>query len=193
MPQQIKRQRLRIRRNVKRLRIANPRQWAGRHIPHRISAGFPRGDPHRRQPTEHIRCVVDAYKMKLNVLPGGDMADGVGIFFRQLRQNDHLLRIHSPIGNLDPLHPRRFPVRIRPLGQRAVRQLLRLGPIMPLPIVIPLPIRPAPQARLGENLVFDFPLLPKRDLRLKQVDLFPHPAGTRLPSFSFQFCDAMGR
>ena len=106
MAEQIKRQRFGVRRHVKRLGIAHARQRARRHVPNRIPARLARRDPHRRQPAKHIRRVLDADEMQLDVLPGRDMADGIGIFLRQFRQHDHLLRIHTAIRNLDPLHPR---------------------------------------------------------------------------------------
>jgi len=109
--------------------------------------------------------------MQLNILPGGDVADGVGIFLRQLRQHDHLLRVQSAKRDLDPLHARRIPERIRPLGERRIRNLLRLNPVMPLAVIIPLPIRPPAKPGLGKHLLLNLILLAKRDLRFKEVDL----------------------
>ena len=109
--------------------------------------------------------------MKLNVLPRRDVADAVGIFFGQLGQHDHLLGVQAAERNLDALHARRIPVRVRPFRQRRIQKLLRRQAVVALAIVIPLPIRAAAEARFGEDFLVDLALLAQRDLSFKRIDL----------------------
>src|SRR5690606_31117079 len=84
----------------------------------------------------------------------------------------HLLRGHAPVGDLDALHARRVPKRVRALeqlvrvGQRPVRR-----PVMPLAVVVALAIDAPAQARLGEKLVVHLALFLELDGGLEGVDL----------------------
>ena len=118
MPEQIKCQGLRIRRNIKRFSITNTGQGAGRDVADRVATGFARGDSHRRQPAENIGRILNIDKVKLDILPGRNVADGIRIFLSQFRQRNHLLRIHTAIWEFDALHPRRFPECVRTFCQR---------------------------------------------------------------------------
>ena len=51
-----------------------------------------------------IRCVFEINEVELDVLASRDVADPVGIFFRQVREANHLLGAEDSQGNLDPLH-----------------------------------------------------------------------------------------
>ena len=65
--------------------------------------------------------VLDVHEVKLDVLPGGDVADAVGIFLGQVGQHAHLLGIERAERDLDPLHAGGVPERLGALGQRAGR------------------------------------------------------------------------
>ncbi len=114
-------------------------------------------------------------KVELDVLPRCDVADRVGVFFRQLGQHHHLLGVHPAKRNLDALHARGVPVRLRSFGERGVRELLRVEPVVAKPVVVALPVRAAAQSRFRENLFVDASGLAQGDLRVELVDLrLPH-------------------
>src|SRR5207244_3675528 len=75
---------------------------------------------------------------------------------------------------------------------RAGGQRLRVDSIMPLPIVIPLPIRPAAEARLGEHFLIDLPRLAQPDLGLELVDLLA-PFRRHVPGELFFPCERRHR
>src|SRR5262249_13949236 len=63
--------------------------------------------------------------------------------------------------------------RVGSLQQPARRVFERAGAdaVVALAVVVPLSVRATPQTGLGEDLVFDFPLLLQLDLGLEDVDL----------------------
>src|SRR2546429_76032 len=79
---------------------------------------------------EEFRHIVDVHEVELDVLPGGDVADVVGILPRQLGQRDHLLGVQPAVRDLDALHARRVPEGVGALGERRVGELLRLGAVV---------------------------------------------------------------
>ena len=93
------------------------------------------------------------------------------------------LAFKSAAGNLDALHPRRVPHRIRALGQlaRGIGHLLNFLPVVPLAVVVTLAVGSAAKPRLGEQALVELALLAQRDFRLEDVDFarqsFRHLAG----------------
>lgn len=57
--------------------------------------------------------------MKLEVLPRRDVDNSVRVFFGEIRHRLKLLGVESATGNLDALHSRGIPQRIRAFGQIA--------------------------------------------------------------------------
>ena len=106
----------------------------------------------------------------------------------QVGQHLQLGGVQAAERNLDALHARRIPQRVRTLGVRrtdncSVRVVCAVGP---LAVVIPLAVGAAPQPRLGENPVFDLALLLERDLVFEDVDLgAPDDSGIWSPSRAF--------
>ena len=111
------------------------------------------------------------HEVELNVLPRGDVADVVGILFRQCREHHHLLRIEPAEGDLDPLHPRRVEKCLGALGQAGVGEALGGDAVVTLAVVVALAVGAAAQACLGEDFLVDLPGLAQDDLRLELVDL----------------------
>ena len=172
MAKQEARQRLGIRRHVKRLRSTDPRDRAGSHVADGVAARFAGRDPDRRQPAHAGRGVLDVDEMQLKVLPGGDVQNTIGIFFGNIRQDLQLFGGDAAKRNLDALHPRRIPRGVRPFGQPGVRigQPLRLETVEPLGVIVPLAIRPAAQARFCEKFLVDLAQFAQFHLRLKNIN-----------------------
>ncbi len=109
--------------------------------------------------------------VKLNILPGGDVADRVGIFLGQIAQHAHLLGIHPAKWQLDAKHARRVPVRFRPFGQRGIGERLLGDAIMAMAVIVALAIGSATKALLGKDAVFDLTLLAQVHLGFKIIDI----------------------
>ena len=171
--QQEIRHRLRIRRNIEWLVVANARQWARRQVAHRVAARFLCRNPHRRQPPHQIWRVLDVDEVQLEILPRRHVQNSVRILIRHFCQRFHLRRRQPAKRHFDPLHPRRVPVGIRSLRQvaRWVAESLRLRPVEPLSVVVPLPVNPPAQARFCKDFFINFILLPQLNLPLENLDL----------------------
>ncbi len=65
--------------------------------------------------------VVDVDVVELEVLPGGDVADAVGVLLGEVGEDLHLLGVQAAEGNLDALHAGRVPERLRAFGERRMR------------------------------------------------------------------------
>ncbi len=112
-------------------------------------------------------------EVELDVLARGDVQDLIRVLFGQLGQRIELVGGQLAVRDFDALHTRRIPHRDRALGELTgrERQGLRLLAVVALPVVVALAIGPAAQARLGEQLLLDLPLLAQFDLSLENVDL----------------------
>jgi hypothetical protein len=172
MTQQKFRKRPRVRRHIESLIRANARVRARRHVAHRISASLSRRDLRRCQTPHQARRIVNLHVVQLKILARGHMRDRVRIFLRQIRQRLKLFGVQAARRNLDPLHARRVPHRVRTFGQRAGRisDLLHGLPVVPLPVVVALSIRAAPQPRFREQTLIDLALLPQVDIDLERAD-----------------------
>ena len=157
---------------VEALVAANAGQGAGGDVAHHVAAGFLRGDVHCGQTPHEVGGIVDVNEVELEILPRGDVADGIGVLFRQVGQRLHLLGVEATEGNLDALHAGRVPHRLRPLGEAlaGITQRPRFDAVMALPVVVALAVDAAPQARFGKNLVVNLVLTLQRQLRLENGD-----------------------
>src|SRR5690606_35678889 len=129
--------------------------------------------PHGGQTPHDVRGVLDVHEVELDVLAGRDVEDLIRVLLGELADRLELLGAQLPHRDLDALHARRVPHRVGPFGQLTGRvvELLGLLSVVPLAVVVTLPIHATAQARLGEQLFLDLPLLPKVELRLVDVDL----------------------
>ncbi len=111
--------------------------------------------------------------MELNILAGGDVQDGVGVFLGHVGQHFHLPRVQAAEGNFNALHSRSVPERFRALGKRVVREIQVLGgdAVVAPAIVVALTVRAAAQPRFGEDLVLDLPLLLQGNLCFEGINL----------------------
>ncbi len=170
--EQKERQRLRVRRHIKRLGAADTRQRAGGDVADRVAAGLAGGDADGGQAAHDGRGVFDVDEMQLEILPGRDVQNAVGILLGDIGECFELRRVQAAERDLDPLHTGRVPFGVRPLGQTGLRiaQLLRAEAIKPLPVVITLAVRAAPQPRLGEKLLVNFAEFAQLQLRLININ-----------------------
>ena len=172
MAEQEARQPLGIRRHVECLCPTDPRDWAGGHIANRVTARFTGRNPHRCQPAHAGRGVLDVHEMQLEILPGGDVQNAIGVFFGNLRQDLELFGRDSSKGDLDALHPGRIPRRVGPLGQTGMRigQALRLQTVEPLGIIIALAVRATAKPGLCKKFLIDFTEFAQFHLRLENIN-----------------------
>ena len=161
--------------HVEGLVAADPRERAGGDVADGVAARFAGGDAHRREPAHQGRGVVHVDEVELHVLPGGDVADAVAVLLGEVGEGFHLLGGQPPERDLDALHAGGVPHRVGALGQpvRGEREGLDPVAVVPLPVVVALPVGPAPQAGLREHLVVDAALALQGDLVLEGVDLPP--------------------
>jgi hypothetical protein len=164
-------------RDVEGLGLADARQRTRGHVAHRVAAGLAGGDAHRGETAHQVRCVFDVDEVELEVLAGGDVQDPVRILLGECGQLLELSGRHAAEGDLDALHARRIPDRVRSLGRARVEGEGLLGdPVVSLAVVVTLAVDATPQTRLGEDLLFELALLAKLDLPLEEIDLLL-PAG----------------
>ncbi len=171
--EQEERHRVRVRGDVEGLVAADASVRAGGQVADGVAAGFAGGDAGRGEPPVKVRRVVDVDVVELDVLSGGDVQNPVGILLGHLREDVELIGRDLAVGDLDPLHAGGVPQRARPLGDVLGGEHERLGllAIVALAVVVPLAVGTATEARLGEQLLLDLPLLAQLDLRLEDVDL----------------------
>ncbi len=110
------RQRAGIGRDVEHLVLADSRIRARRHVADRIAAGLAGRNTGSRKTAHQARSVVDVNVVELKILPRGHVRDVVGVLLRQLRHGLELIRVEPSTGNLDPLHARSIPHRVRTLS-----------------------------------------------------------------------------
>ena len=161
-----------VRRDIEGLGVAHPGEGAGGDVAHRVAAGLAGRDTDGGEAPHQVDGIVDVDIVELQVLTSRDVQDVVRVFLGQVGERLHLHRIEAAEGNLDPLHSRSMPDRVRSLGVvLGVDQLLRLAPVEALAVVITLPIGAPTQAGLGENDLVDLALLAQFDFGLEDVDL----------------------
>ena len=172
-----------VRRHVEPLVLAYAGVGASGDVANRIAARFARGDADGSEPPVHVRRVFDVHEVKLDVLPGRDVEDPIGVFLGDFRQDVELVGRYASVGNLDPLHPGCVPERARALGRVSRRkgERLRLVAVVALPVVVTLAVRSAPQARLCKELLFDLALFSQLDLGFEDVDLAAPSCRQALP------------
>ena len=156
-------------------------QWAGGDVPNRIATSLTSSDTHRGQAPHQIWCVVDVDKVKLEVLPGRDVEDAVGVFLTEIRQHLHLVRGHTSKWNLDALHSRCVPKSLGTLRcvSTWIRQMLYLNAIVAFAIVVALPVDAPPEASLGKDLLVQPTLSSQIHLHFENID-FPSKGGIGL-------------
>src|SRR5215831_382831 len=153
--------------------MADARVWAARHVAHRIAARFASRDPDAGQPTVHIGRVLDVDEMELHVLPGGNVQDAVRVLLGAVCQYLELLSGEFAERNLDPLHPGRIELRVRPLRQTAARKrdILSSEAVVSLSVVVTLAVCASTESKLREYLLIELAGLPELHLVLEQIDL----------------------
>ena len=168
-----------IGRHVECLGPAHAGKGAGGHVTDGIAAGFAGCDAHRGQSVHEIGRIVDVDVMQLDVLARGNVQNTIRILLGKLGQHIQLIRGQAPERNLDPLHPRCVPHRIRPLDQVSAGKLqdLRIAAVEPFAVIVTLAVNTAAQAGFGENGVVDLVLFPQFDLRGEYVHLPAHFVG----------------
>ena len=112
--------------------------------------------------------------MQLEVLTGGDVANAVGVLLSQVGEGVHLGAVEPAARDLDALHARSVPGRVRALGVPLRKiQLLRPRAVEALAVVVALTVGAAAQAGLGEDDFVELVLLAQPDLSLEDIDLAP--------------------
>ncbi len=109
--------------------------------------------------------------MKLEILPRGHVRDAVGVLLGEIRQRLKLLRVEPSRGDLDALHPRSVPHRVRALGQfpgRIAEQLNCLA-VVPLTVVVALAVDASSKPRFSEQPLVDLALLAQGNFRFEDV------------------------
>ncbi len=172
MAQEKFRQGLGIRRHIELFVGADSRIGASRDIADGVPAGFTGRDPSGRQSAHHAGGVVNVDVMKLNILPGRNVRDSIGIFFGQVRQCLKLSSVEPASGNLDALHARGIPQRTGALRQRTRRifDLLYFLAVVALAVVIPLAVGSSAQPRFRKQSLIHLALFSQGDVRFKVVN-----------------------
>ena len=110
-------QRVRVGRDVERLRAADAGERAGGDVADGVAAGLARGDADGGQAAHDVGRVLDVDEVQLDVLAGGDVQMRSEYSSAQLGEHVHLLGGDLPARDLDPLHAGRVPQRARALGE----------------------------------------------------------------------------
>ena len=152
---------------------ADPGQRTGGDVAHRIAAGLPGGNTHRRQPAHQVRGIVDMDIVKLDILAGGDMGDSIGILLGRIRQYLQLFGGQAAEGDLDAHHPRGIPQGFGPLEQLPAGkgQGAGLHSVVALAVVVTLTVDTPPQPGLGKQLILHLALALKNQLIFENIDL----------------------
>ena len=153
---------------------ADPRIGAGGDVANRIAASLSSGDSNRRQTAHQRRSILHVHVVELEILPGGDVGDTVGVFLGQFGHHLELSGVESAVGDLDSLHARSIPEGIGALGRIGRRIFQGSGrfSIVPLTIVVPLSINAPTQPGFREDPLIHLLLSPQIDLGVEDVD-FP--------------------
>ena len=130
MAQQEIRHRLSVRRHVEGFVAANARIRAAGDIANDVAASFLGSDAGLGKATHQIGRVVDVDEVILDILACRNVADAVGVFFRQVGQRVHLGVVQQTHRDLDALH---------------------------LNALLALPVNPVPKAKLEKNLLGHLP------------------------------------
>ncbi len=85
------RKRLRVRRNIEGLGVADAGQGTGSHIAHGVPASLARRNAGGGKPAHEIDRIVDVDVVELHILSGRDVDDVIRIFFGQVGESIHLL------------------------------------------------------------------------------------------------------
>ena len=109
----------------------------------------------------------------MEILPGRDVEDAVGIIIGELGKNIHLLRRHATKWDLDALHAGSIPERVGALHHRTggVLELLTSHAVVSLTVVVALSVYASAEPRLVEKFLVQLALTAKLDLCLVDVDL----------------------
>ena len=160
--------------HIERFVLTDTCEGATGDVAHRVAAGLTGRDADRSQAAHQRGSVINVNVVQLEILARRDMGNPIRIFFRQFGHHLQLLRIHSPVWDLNPLHSRRVPDGVRPFGRklRRKRELLGLATVIPLAIVVALAINPPAQASFRENLFVNLVLSPQFDFLLEGLNLF---------------------
>src|SRR5262249_22475424 len=178
MAEQEAHDRLRVRRDVERLVAAHAGKRAGGDVADGVAARFAGRDTDCGEAAHDVGRVVDVDVVELKVLAGGDVTDGVGVFFGEVGEHLHLFWVQPAGGGLDALHAGCIPEGVGSLQQATRRVVERAGgdAVVALTVVVALAVGAAAQAGFGEDLVLDLALLLQLDLGLEDVD-FTAPLG----------------
>ena len=159
-------------RNIERFSAAYAGEWAGRDVPHDVTARLVRCDPYRRKSAHHVGRILDVHKVQLEILTRRDVQYFVRILLGNLAEYLQLVSRQSPERNLDPLHAGRIPQ-----GIRTFHRLSRIGDrprfptVVALPVVVPLTVDTLSQACLSKDLFFELPVEHETHLPFKDVDV----------------------
>ena len=114
MPQQVARQRLRVRRDVEQFVGGDAGERAGGDVAHRVAARLARRDPGVGEAPHGGLDVVQLHEMELHVLPRGDVAEAARIEVRDVGERLELRAGQQPLRDLDAQHLRvlRLPLAV---------------------------------------------------------------------------------
>ena len=97
----------------------------GGDVAYRIAAGLASGQPVLCQILKALRDILDFDIMKLDVLPGGDVQNPVGIVFPEIRQTVELVRSDAAKGQFGANHLHVFlPLSVNTLLQAETFEIL---------------------------------------------------------------------
>ncbi len=146
----------RVGRHIEDLVLGHTGLWTAGHVADGVTARLPGGEPHRAQTSHHRRGVIQVDVVHLDVLASRYMAPlQRGVFFGQLAEDVHLVRIQSPEGDLDAKH----------LGIR-----------------LSLAVHPSLEPEGHEGVLFPLACAEALHLLLELVDLFRHVRNDRAAS-----------
>ena len=165
-------QRPRIGSDVEHFVLASSRKRAGGDVADGIAAGFARGDIGGGEAAHQAGSIVNLNVMKLDILPGGNVRDAVGVFLGEFRHGLQLIGVHSATGNFDALHAGRVPHSAGALSQVAggIGNFLKFLAVVALAVVIALAVGAPAKACFGEQAFLDLALLAQRDFGFENVN-----------------------
>jgi hypothetical protein len=113
------------------------------------------------------------YVVKLEILARCDMEHAIGVLLGKFSQRLQLIRCDSAERDLDSLHSRRVPQRVRAFGHfRQKTELLGPNSVMPVSVIVALPVTASTEPGLCKELFIEPSSPPQRHLHFEDVDLF---------------------
>lgn len=152
-----------VRGHVEGLIRADSCVGAGGDVADGITTGFPGCNADGCESPHDGGCVVNMDKMELEVLPGGDVCDSIGVFFGEFCHHLSLATVHSTVGDFDAQHAGGIPDGIRAFCQIAARvvEILGFQAVIAVAVIVTLPVSTSTQPSFSEDPLTDlFPVLP---------------------------------